>query len=522
MSGQRKGPDPPRAPAGARPRPRDPRRSPALRHHRHRLELGPPRRLRRARPRTPAALQREVAVPARRGAGADRRASPPRASAARSRRCAGFAPSPTPWAWPASTPPRPRRSGAPPTARTWSPRSPRRPGSQVRVLSGAEEAHFAAQGVISGFFRPIGLVGDMGGGSLEVAEALDDRVGERWVSLPLGALPVAGAAGRRRRRRPSAGSTRCCKEGLPPALTEPVFYAVGGGWRALAKAHMAAVARAGAGGARLHAGRRPRRARSPRSSGTCRRAKLAALPGVPARRARDPAGGGPGAGPGDQASRRRSGWCSRPWACARAGSTRSCPRPSAISTRWSRARSCSACRWRACPASRRPWRAGPTACSPARRRPTAACASPSARSPTSPGATTRTCAPRRASAACCSSRSSASTMPSGSSSRPAIHARYAGKPDDRWLAPAIGLLAAQRRAAARRSWAAPSCWATASPAACPRSWPTPACASAPTASAWRSAAPRASPTARSSATGSRLLAQAIGVRRTEVVELRLE
>src|ERR1700729_3612874 len=63
-------------------------------------------------------------------------------------------------------------------------------GLQVRILSGAEEARFAALGVISGFFRPVGLVGDMGGGSLEVAEALDDRVGERWVSLQLGALPV--------------------------------------------------------------------------------------------------------------------------------------------------------------------------------------------------------------------------------------------------------------------------------------------------------------------------------------------
>src|SRR5262245_17086502 len=52
-------------------------------------------------------------------------------------------------------------------------------GLSVRILSGAEEAHFATLGVISGFFRPVGLVGDMGGGSLEVAEALDDHVGER-------------------------------------------------------------------------------------------------------------------------------------------------------------------------------------------------------------------------------------------------------------------------------------------------------------------------------------------------------
>src|SRR5262249_35721986 len=60
----------------------------------------------------------------------------------------------------------------------------------VRILTGAEEARFATLGVICGFFRPVGVVGDMGGGSLELSEALDDRVGDEWVSLPLGALPI--------------------------------------------------------------------------------------------------------------------------------------------------------------------------------------------------------------------------------------------------------------------------------------------------------------------------------------------
>ncbi len=113
-------------------------------------------------------------------------------------------------------------------------------GLNVRILSGAEEARFSALGVISGFFRPIGTVGDMGGGSLEVAEALDDRVGERWVSLPLGALPVeamlAEGAPEAKRRIDAM-----LQENLPPALARPAFYAVGGGWRALAKAHMEAV-----------------------------------------------------------------------------------------------------------------------------------------------------------------------------------------------------------------------------------------------------------------------------------------
>lgn len=114
-------------------------------------------------------------------------------------------------------------------------------GFEVRLLSGAEEARYAGLGVISGFYRPTGLVGDMGGGSLEVIEVLDDRVGERHVSLPLGALPVQAmlaAEGREARHRIDGMLARH----LPPALTsEHVFYAVGGGFRALAKAHMAAV-----------------------------------------------------------------------------------------------------------------------------------------------------------------------------------------------------------------------------------------------------------------------------------------
>ena len=112
-------------------------------------------------------------------------------------------------------------------------------GFEVRVLSGAEEARFAGLGVISGFYRPTGLVGDLGGGSLEVIEVLDDRVGERDVSLPLGALPVPHARRRRPRRRKRLDALLA--ERLPPAvIAEPAFYAVGGGFRAIAKAHMAA------------------------------------------------------------------------------------------------------------------------------------------------------------------------------------------------------------------------------------------------------------------------------------------
>ena len=114
-------------------------------------------------------------------------------------------------------------------------------GLKVRVLAGTEEAYYSTLGVISGFFRPIGSVGDMGGGSLEVALALDDHVGEVSVSLPLGALPVEAmlALGREEAKREVDERLRA---GLPLTLAKPTFYAVGGGWRALAKAHMTSVA----------------------------------------------------------------------------------------------------------------------------------------------------------------------------------------------------------------------------------------------------------------------------------------
>jgi exopolyphosphatase / guanosine-5'-triphosphate,3'-diphosphate pyrophosphatase len=157
-------------------------------------------------------------------------------------------------------------------------------GLDVRILSGAEEARFSALGVISGFFRPVGTVGDMGGGSLEVAEALDDRVGDRWVSMPLGALPVEAMLAdslREAKRRVDA----ILEENLPTALGRPVFYPVGGGWRALAKAHMEAAKAPvkvvhgytlGMGEARIFA----------KSLLRLTPAKLAATPGVPQRRAR--------------------------------------------------------------------------------------------------------------------------------------------------------------------------------------------------------------------------------------------
>ena len=51
-------------------------------------------------------------------------------------------------------------------------------GLPVTILDGDDEARLAATGVIAGFHRPGGFAGDLGGGSLEIAEIRGDRVGE--------------------------------------------------------------------------------------------------------------------------------------------------------------------------------------------------------------------------------------------------------------------------------------------------------------------------------------------------------
>ena len=142
-------------------------------------------------------------------------------------------------------------------------------GLETRLLTGQEEATHAALGVISGFFQPKGLAGDFGGGSLEIAEVVGDRVGERMVSMPIGALPVKAmmdASGDSAKK----AIDRILDASLPPLLTDPVFYAIGGGWRALAHVHIAMTKHPISV---VHGYESPltRRGRWPRRSSGCRR-----------------------------------------------------------------------------------------------------------------------------------------------------------------------------------------------------------------------------------------------------------
>ena len=111
----------------------------------------------------------------------------------------------------------------------------REAGFPLRVLSGAEEARYAALGVASAFPGASGLMADLGGGSLELVRLDQGRPAEH-ATLPLGVLRLGGLAPAR-----AAALAAENLRGLPwlgGARAMPV-HLVGGAWRALARLHMA-------------------------------------------------------------------------------------------------------------------------------------------------------------------------------------------------------------------------------------------------------------------------------------------
>ena len=112
----------------------------------------------------------------------------------------------------------------------------RRLGFKPRILSGEEEGKRAGQGVLSAIPDADGIVGDLGGGSLELVEVSGGKV-RRSASLPLGVLRLdaliekGSFAKKVAKAVAGAGFEGAC-QGRP-------FYMVGGSWRALARLEMA-------------------------------------------------------------------------------------------------------------------------------------------------------------------------------------------------------------------------------------------------------------------------------------------
>ena len=107
----------------------------------------------------------------------------------------------------------------------------------VEVISGEREAMLAAEGVISGIFKPDGIVADLGGGSLELVDIHGSRV-SAGVSLQLGGLALRDISGRSIKKAAKIVENALVDEPLVKKGKDRDIFAIGGTWRAIARLHM--------------------------------------------------------------------------------------------------------------------------------------------------------------------------------------------------------------------------------------------------------------------------------------------
>lgn len=109
-------------------------------------------------------------------------------------------------------------------------------GLKLWVIDGEEEARLSAQGVLLGWPGSYGLVCDIGGSSMELAEISGGHVGRRLTS-PLGPLKLRDIKGGRRGRKAHIKTVlEDLKERMGPQRDR--LFLVGGSWRAIARIDM--------------------------------------------------------------------------------------------------------------------------------------------------------------------------------------------------------------------------------------------------------------------------------------------
>ncbi len=111
-------------------------------------------------------------------------------------------------------------------------------GLEVELLPGAEEAALSGHGVLAAIPEADGIVGDLGGGSLELVRVGAGGVGE-GVSIPFGVLRIAAMRLGSARELDRAIGKALDKAGWQGGCDGRPLYMVGGSWRALARLHMA-------------------------------------------------------------------------------------------------------------------------------------------------------------------------------------------------------------------------------------------------------------------------------------------
>lgn len=110
-------------------------------------------------------------------------------------------------------------------------------GSDVEVLTGRQEAHRSALAVISGFHNADGIMGDMGGGSLEFVDVKGNNIGS-GITLPLGGLRLQSDANDDLAEAAKLAKQRLSEANLLGQGVDRTFYAIGGTWRAIGRLYM--------------------------------------------------------------------------------------------------------------------------------------------------------------------------------------------------------------------------------------------------------------------------------------------
>ena len=113
----------------------------------------------------------------------------------------------------------------------------RLPGVPIHILTGDEEARLSADGVLLGFPGADGILGDIGGGSLELVE-LNQGVQGKTGSLPIGTIRLADRAKQDIGKARAIVSEELARFPWISGASGRDLYLVGGAWRAMARMHM--------------------------------------------------------------------------------------------------------------------------------------------------------------------------------------------------------------------------------------------------------------------------------------------
>lgn len=108
----------------------------------------------------------------------------------------------------------------------------------ITVVSGKKEASLAAYGVFSSIYKPEGLVGDLGGGSIELIAVEDGNINNQ-TTIPIGPLRLLDTSKGDKDKMAKIIAEHFDGERWLERAHPQNFYAVGGSFRALAHIHMA-------------------------------------------------------------------------------------------------------------------------------------------------------------------------------------------------------------------------------------------------------------------------------------------